>query len=178
MLNLICPQCRQTVTVSEASAGQQTNCPTCGSLIDVPHTPAADAPPPLARVVSAVPPQPSTPPLAQEKPVPAEAGWSKSRLTESASELTLNAIVLGAAGLLASPGIVTVRPAGVFPVVLMGITVLGLGGLALALGILGLLGVRAQQMQGFWYALSGLVLSGLAILLGLTMLIGALTISL
>jgi hypothetical protein len=56
---------------------------------------------------------------------------------------------------------------------LLGLAVLGLGGFGLTLGIFGLLRAVATQMQHFWYALSGVVLSGLAILLGLTLFIAA-----
>jgi hypothetical protein len=80
---------------------------------------------------------------------------------------------MGGMGLLASAGIVGVRGSGIFPSILFGLTVLGLGGFGLTLGIFGLLRAVAQKMQDFWYALSGVILSGLAILLGLTLFIAA-----
>jgi hypothetical protein len=80
-------------------------------------------------------------------------------------------MILGGVGVLASAGIVLVRLAGIFPVVLLGLAVLGLGAFGLTLGILGLLRSIAQKMDHFWYTLSGVVLSALAIILGLTMFI-------
>jgi hypothetical protein len=80
---------------------------------------------------------------------------------------------LGGTGVLGSVGIILVRHAGIFPSILFGLVVIGLGGFGLTLGIFGLLRALAQKGQDFWYALSGVVLSGVAIALGLTLFIAA-----
>jgi hypothetical protein len=183
MMTLICPQCRQSLTVPDGSAGQKTNCPTCGTPVDVPMAPGPEIPPPVARVVAAVPPdQPFVQPASTSGPVREPSshraeGRPKPSITESGFELAVNSIILGGLGFLASPAVVLVRPAGVFPVVLLAIAVLALGGLGLFLGIVGLVRALGRQMKDFWYVISGLALSGLAILLGLTMFIAGLMIA-
>jgi hypothetical protein len=83
------------------------------------------------------------------------------------------AMILGGVGFLASPGIISAGAAGKGVAVLLGLCVLGLGGFGLVLGLFGMLKVQSQRAPGLWYVLTALVLSGLAVVSGLTMFIGA-----
>jgi hypothetical protein len=91
-------------------------------------------------------------------------------------DLAIISIILGGVGFLASPGIAIVRLVGVFPPVLVGLAVLGIGGFGLFLAILAMTQTVSEKMHDFWYVLCGMILSGLAILCGLTVFIAALAI--
>jgi hypothetical protein len=180
MISMTCPQCRQFLQMPEESAGQKVPCAHCGNLIDVvglashserPPPFPADLPVPVLEPVMSAPSPPREKP--QRKP-----SLAPNLFLESTTELAINSIILGGLGFVGSAGIVSARYAGIFPSILLGIAVLGLGGLGLALGIMGMLRAVAQQMKDFWYVLSGLVLSSLAIVCGLTMLIAALIMKL
>ncbi len=178
MIIFTCAHCRETLQLPEESAGQKAQCPKCGNLVDVPLAPPPETPPPFpsAMPAPAVEPILASPP----PPPPKQSSRDVSRggpLLKSPLEFALNSIILGGVGFLTSPGIILVRMAGVFPAVLLGLAVLGLGGLGLTVGIFGLLRAVAQKMQDFWYALGGVVLSGLAILVGLTLFIAAMVVS-
>jgi len=75
-------------------------------------------------------------------------------------EFAINSVILGGVGFLASSWIIVVETAGVFPVILVGLAVLGLG-LGLTLASLAC-SCMDQKMQHFWYVLS-VGLSSLAI---------------
>jgi hypothetical protein len=196
MIIFTCAHCRETLQLPEASAGQKAQCPKCGNLVDVPLAPPPETPPPIFSVApeqqhperaqrsapETPPPFPSAvpadaaEPYTSPPPPPRAAPREGSRtglLLKPPLEFALNSIILGGVAFLTSPGIILVRIAGVFPSILLGLAVLGLGGLGLTVGIFGMLRAVSQKMQDFWYVLGGMVLSGLAIIVGLTMFIAA-----
>jgi hypothetical protein len=171
MITFQCAHCGEMLQMSEASAGKKGQCAKCGNLMDIPMAPPSEIPP-LASPYAATASEPMIP-GPRTPATNAKSGSSGSVLTHSAMDFGINSIILGGVGFLTSPWIIAVRPAGVFPAILVGLAVLGLGGLGLTLGIFGLLRALDQKMRAFWYVLSGLVLSGLAIVSGLTMFIAA-----
>jgi hypothetical protein len=91
-------------------------------------------------------------------------------------EFAILSFILGGVALVTSPLIILTRAPGVFPPIMLGLAVLLLAGLGLTLSIFGMIRTVALRLDGFWYVLSALVLSGLAVICGLTMFIATLTI--
>jgi hypothetical protein len=166
MITFTCPHCRQTLTVPEGSAGKKGKCPQCGNLVDIPAASTAEpfAPPPE--------PAPVPPDLASPmQPEVADAGPSGGFLLKPTMEFAVTSMILGGLALLATPGIVTARLTGIFPAVLMGMADMGLAGLGLVLAIFALLRILGRRSQAFWYVITALVISGIAVLISLTMFI-------
>jgi hypothetical protein len=178
MITFTCPNCSQSLTVPDDSAGKKGKCPQCGNILDIPvtSTPAGFTPPPPP-AASFMPP-PAEPVFAHVEPTersrrepPGESVFQKPTL-----EFVIPSLILGGLAFLGSPGIVGVRFAGVFPAVMMGIAILGLGGFGLTLAIIAMLKAMNQRMAGFWLVLTAVIVSGVAALLGLVMFIAAMVV--
>jgi hypothetical protein len=182
MITFTCGNCNQSLTVPDDSAGKKGKCPQCGNLVEIPTSSPLPAysPPPLSQ---APPAPPMSPPAAE--PVFITGGPSEDSYREPAGkgvfqkpvmEFVLTSFLLGGLALLNTGWIIAVRPAGVFPSIMMSLAVLGLGGFGLTLGLFAMLKAMNQRMAGFWYVLTALVVSGTAVLMGLIMFIVALTV--
>jgi len=185
MINLTCPHCRLSISVPDDNAGKKAACPQCGQMVDVPAAPTFfEAAPPPGPEPASHPPPSGLPPFTVEPEISSEPGrdrpWTQppgpSVLDRPPMEFAILSFVLGGVALVTSPLIILTRTPGVFPPIMLGLAVLFLAGLGLTLSIFGMIRTMALRLDGFWYVLSALVLSGLAVICGLTMFIATLTI--
>jgi hypothetical protein len=93
-----------------------------------------------------------------------------------ALEYAIISLILGGVGFVTSPLIILARLPGIFPPIMLGLAVIGVGALGLVMAIFGMIRTVSQRLESFWHVLAGLVLCGLSIICGLTMFIAALTI--
>jgi hypothetical protein len=186
MITFTCPHCQQSLTVPDDSAGKKGKCPQCQNIVDIPVTSTPmppQTPPPQAQPFGSPQAEPIFAQVGpEERPSrdrdrPSRDRGGESVFQKPTMEFVVSSLILGGLAFLGSPWIIAVRGAGVFPAVMLFIGVLGLAGFGLTLAIFAMMNAMNQRMAGFWYVLTALILSGVAVLMGLMMFIGALTIS-
>jgi hypothetical protein len=187
-----CPHCGKVVQIPQQAPPMEAVVepePATFAVAPMPApSPAAVSttpmPMPMMGSAPSLPAAPALPPTQQPAPVspPAEEpvgpmGGSGSVLSQSGLELTVCSIVLGLGAMLFSSstvlGAITIFSKVVL--FLWWICVTGTSGFGLYLGIMGLRAPRSRTAPGFWLALSGLVLCGVALLGALITLLFALT---